>query len=77
MLYDVKFYSRGFLIMCWSYSQEKRMKSKQEVEFNALLSDGLGYFEHLNLYEKPSSQELWQEIIEDIYQQKKVESAFE
>ena len=50
------------------------MSSKQDLEFDAFLSDGLGSFGHLNLDEKPCSQEMWQEMLEEIEGQHEVKN---
>ena len=50
------------------------MSSNQELEFDAFLADGLEAFEHLNLDENPSSQEMWQEMLEEIEAQHPLEN---
>ena len=52
------------------------MSSKDDGEFDAFLRDRLECFSDLNLIEQPSSQELWQEMIEEIENQKPAESVF-
>ena len=53
---------------CWI------MSSKQDDEFDVLLRDGMESFGHLNLDEQLSSQELWQEMLEEIEGQCPVEN---
>ena len=50
------------------------MSSKQDDEFDAFLFDGLESFGCLNLDEESSSQEVWQEMLEQIEGQRAVEN---
>ena len=52
------------------------MRSKQEDSFEAFLHDGMEFFGKLNLDEQPSSQELWQKMLEEIEAQNLVENVF-
>ena len=49
------------------------MSSKENGEFDVLLRDGLESFGDLNLDEQPSSQELWQGMLDKIENQKPAE----
>ena len=52
------------------------MSSKEDGEFDVFLRDGLDSFCDLNLDEQPSSQEVWQEMLEEIRNHKPVENVF-
>ena len=55
-------------------SQIRIRSSKQLRGFEAFLDDGMGSFGQLNLDEQPSSQDLWQEILDDVENQNPVPS---